>query len=168
MEAVHILVGVDALDDRVFVQVARQRELDQDAVEPGVPVQLVDQAQEVGLGHVRGHVENLGEKAGFLTRPAFVPYIDAGSWIIAHEDGGQTWSGSSGSDEIGHAGSNLSAEVGGDFVAFEDARGHRIYPVGPTRSKMYRRTGKSKPARTFSPLSDSGSSSTSGFGSPAR
>ena len=81
----------------------------------GVGVQLVDQAQEVGLGYVRGHVEYLGEYAGFLTRAAFVPHVHAGSWVIAHEDGSQTGSGSAGGDQFGYASLDFRAEVGGDF-----------------------------------------------------
>ena len=50
MEPVHVLPGIDGLDDRSLVDMVGKRELHQDSVDLGVGVELPDQRQELVLG----------------------------------------------------------------------------------------------------------------------
>ena len=50
VEAVHVLARVDALDQPARIRDARQRQLDQDAVNLRIGVELVDQVEQLGLG----------------------------------------------------------------------------------------------------------------------
>ena len=53
VEAVDVLVGIDGEDDRVGVDMRRQRQLDEDPVDRGVGVEAVDQGEQLGLRSCR-------------------------------------------------------------------------------------------------------------------
>ena len=54
MESVNVLVGVDGVDHRGLVDVLGERELDQDAVDLGIAIQLANQGQQFGLAGLGG------------------------------------------------------------------------------------------------------------------
>ena len=66
MEAVHVLLGVDGVEDLFLVEVLRQGELAEDAVDLGVLVELIDEGEERFLGGVRRQVVPLGVHTEFL------------------------------------------------------------------------------------------------------
>ena len=53
MKAVHVLGGIDPIEHLLGVDVLRQRQLDQDAVNRGIGVEPVDDRQQLGLGRCR-------------------------------------------------------------------------------------------------------------------
>ncbi len=54
MEAVDVLVGIDPQQYRVGIDIGRQRQLDEDAVDRGVGVEPIDQRDQLGLAHACG------------------------------------------------------------------------------------------------------------------
>ena len=69
MEAVHVLVRGDEVDDLVRADPFRKGQLDEDAVEPRVPVEAVHHRQDLLLRGVGGHADRLLEDADLLGAP---------------------------------------------------------------------------------------------------
>ena len=85
MQTVHILGRVQGLDYDRFLDLGRQRQLNEDAVEPGVGVELRNQVQQFGLGGCLVEVEDLAEHPRLVAGPALVPHVDGGRGVTAHQ-----------------------------------------------------------------------------------
>jgi len=72
VEAVHIFIRTDALEQQRGVQVLGQRQLHQDAVDGRVFVELVDQGEQIGLAGLGRQVVGAGEEADFFAILAFM------------------------------------------------------------------------------------------------
>ena len=72
MEAVHVLVGVYGVQHSLLIDVLRQRELHQDAMELWVGVQLLHQVDHLALERLGRKVERLGIDARLVARTALV------------------------------------------------------------------------------------------------
>ena len=68
VQPLNVLKGIDGVYDLQHVDAAGHWELDQDAVEPIVRVQLIDLPEQFGLGCVAGQPEGLGVNARLLRR----------------------------------------------------------------------------------------------------
>ena len=89
MEGVDVLERIDGLRARVLVDLLRQRQLHQDAVDRRVAVEPVDQGQKlVGGGFGRGAVQLAGD-AGLLAGLLLVANVDLAGRVFAHQHGRQ-------------------------------------------------------------------------------
>lgn len=86
MEIVYVFVWVDMFQQQGGVQVGGQGQLDQDVVDGGIVVQVVDQGQQVVLVGFGGKIVGLGEKVDFFVVFVFVCYIDLRGWIGVDQD----------------------------------------------------------------------------------
>ena len=59
MEAVHILRRGDPVQHALRVDLLRQRELDQDTVDPRIGVETVDEREQLGFARLRGQADRL-------------------------------------------------------------------------------------------------------------
>jgi hypothetical protein len=89
MEAVDIEARVDRVEDLALVDVVRQRQLDEDAVDARVRVQLRHEAEELLLGRLRRQVLPQREDADLLAGLLLVAHVDAARGVVADEDGGE-------------------------------------------------------------------------------
>ena len=76
MEPVHILLGQDGAQDNLLVDLTGQRQLHQDAVHRPVLVQALDHIQQLLLGGLLRHFDDLGLDAHFPTGLVFVAHIN--------------------------------------------------------------------------------------------
>jgi hypothetical protein len=90
VEGVHVLGGGDQLLDGSRVEVVRQRQLHEDAVDGVVLVEVGDLRLEVGLGGVGGEDDLAAEHAGRLRRTMLHADVDLGGGVLADEDRRQT------------------------------------------------------------------------------
>ena len=86
MKTVDILGRVDGVDDRVFVHVFGQRQLNQNTVDAGVLVELIDHRQQVVLADFRRELMLERRHAGGLGLLALGADIDLTGRIFAHQD----------------------------------------------------------------------------------
>ena len=125
VQPVDVLGGVERVHDRVGVQVVRQRQLAEDAVDLVVRVQLGDQGQQVLLGDVAGGLVVVGGDADLLARLALAPHVDRRGRVVAHQDGRQARRAAEvrgqGLDLLGDPGAHL----GGHGLAIDHGRCHR-------------------------------------------
>ena len=141
MKAVDILVGIDALDDRVGAQVVRQGQLHQDAVDARIGVELVDQRIELRLGN--GLVEVVGKRldAELAAGLDLVRHVDRRGRIVAHlhhgEPGPAVAGFGIGGDGLGKPG----ADGGADGSPVEECCSHG------TRRLRERRDCRTRPRR---------------------
>ena len=106
VEAVHVLFRQDLRQGGVLVQVLRQRQLHQDAVDSGIVIQGVDGGFQLFLGGFRRHIDGAGIHADFRAAVALVADIDFAGRIVADQDDGQA-----GSKALGFEG----RDAGSDF-----------------------------------------------------
>ena len=76
VKAIDILDRIDALDDCGFVDVRRQRQLDEDAVDIVIEIEPVDQCQQFGLARAGRQVMVARDHADFGAGRALVAHID--------------------------------------------------------------------------------------------
>ena len=89
VEAVHVFVRVDAVGHRGLLDVRRQRQLHEDAIDLGVTVQTVDQFEQRLLGGRLRQIEVAGDDPGPLAVPPLGANVNAGRRIGADEHDGQ-------------------------------------------------------------------------------
>ena len=89
METVDVLLGVDAGEDGVLVDVLGQGELDQYAVDGGIGVEVGNLARQRLHGNVRGVVESEGRDAAFLARLLLHSNVGLRIAPCADQDDGQ-------------------------------------------------------------------------------
>src|SRR5690606_31147960 len=85
MEAVDVFFSRDGFDDLGRVHVARQRQLDKNAVNGRVFIELLDDIQQFGFGAVLAHADHTGMQAGFLAGCRLVAHVDLGGRILADQ-----------------------------------------------------------------------------------
>ena len=76
MKTIHILLGVDGIENLCLIEVFRQRKLHQNAMYLGVFVQLVDQRKQLLLGRFRRQVMPLRVDAQRLRRLLLLTDVD--------------------------------------------------------------------------------------------
>src|SRR5690606_27594696 len=89
-KAVDVLLRGNRLDDGAGVDVARQRQLDENAVDRAVGVELVDQLDQLGLRGLSWQRVLDGLEAAFLCLLGLRGDVDLASRILANDDDGQT------------------------------------------------------------------------------
>ncbi|MCY1431460.1 hypothetical protein D9M71_474280 [compost metagenome] len=119
MEAVHILVRANALEQQRGVQVCRQRQLQQDAVDGRVVIEAVDQLGQGLLRGFAGQVERLRNEADLFAVLALVRDIDLGGGVGADQDHCQARRTQALLATLHDTLSDLLAQAGGDSLAID-------------------------------------------------
>jgi hypothetical protein len=86
VETVDVLVRTDALDHRLGIDVRRQRQLHQDAVDAVVGVEAVDQRQQFVLGRRGRQVVRHADHAGAFAGAFLVAHVDGRGGIVADQN----------------------------------------------------------------------------------
>ena len=103
MEPVDVLVGVDGADHGARIDVLRQWQLNEDAVDGGIGVEVGDQRTQLGFGDVGGQRVLDRMEAAFLRHLRLRGDIDLACRILADDDDGEARLHAR-AREIGHAG----------------------------------------------------------------
>jgi hypothetical protein len=124
-EAVDVLARVDDLRQRGPVDLRRRRELEQDAGNRGIGVELAQQALDLVVrGVLRQPVVEAGDAD--LARSALLAAdVDGRSGVLADEDGGQPRLGAAAVDPRGDVRAHLLADLPGDRLPVDDLGRHR-------------------------------------------
>ncbi len=124
MEAIDVLVRTDALEQQRGVQMLGQRQLNQDAVDGGVVVELIDQRQQLFLAGFGGKIVGLRMKPDFLAVLALVRHINLGRRVHAHQNHCQARNPQPLIAALGNPRGNLLANVGCDRFTVDQFCGH--------------------------------------------
>lgn len=124
MEAVNILARVDAMDQIAGVPVSGQRQLNKDAVDFRVRIQLVDQFRQLLLAGIRRKVVIKSLNSDFAAGLALVAYIHGRCRIFADQDDGQSRARMARSHPRFNAYGQVVQQSLGDAFAIEDTGGH--------------------------------------------
>ena len=89
VQAVGILFGVDALEDGVFIQVLRQRELDDVAGAGVIGVELINDGLEFFLRNIGRQVLADGVDSELFAVAVLHFHIGLGAGVFADQDGGE-------------------------------------------------------------------------------
>ncbi len=89
VKAVDVLVRIDGIDHGIGIDLVGQGELDQDAVDAVVGVELFDQRQQLGLRGGVGQAVVEGLHAGLDDRLALVAHIDLARRVLADQHDGE-------------------------------------------------------------------------------
>src|SRR5204862_6793704 len=122
-----------------LVEVAGQRQLDEQAVDALVRVQLRDQREELVLGRLRGQPQVARLDADRLGGPLLAADVDVGGRVVADEHRGEPDVAETG-DPLG----DLLADAGGERLAVDQRRCHR---PEPSRGTGFRGTSGAEASR---------------------
>ena len=126
VEAVDVLLRVDPVEDVARRQARGQRQLDEDAVDPRVGVELVEERQEVGRGgRRRQDVAEAGE-AGLGAGAGLRADVDPRCRVVADQNDGETGRPAGAGLDFEGSGGDFGADLGGDGFGFEEL-GHLIF-----------------------------------------
>ncbi len=89
MEAVDILHRIDPLDDRGLLDLWRQRQLHQDAVDLRVAVEVIDEGEQRDLRGRGGQIVRDGADADLLAGAALVAHVNLRGRVMADLDHGE-------------------------------------------------------------------------------
>mmetsp|Transcript_4723 Transcript_4723/g.13361 ORF Transcript_4723/g.13361 Transcript_4723/m.13361 type:complete len:220 (+) Transcript_4723:1643-2302(+) len=89
MQTVDVLLGVDAVQDSILVNVLGQGELDQNAIDGRIGVQLGNLSRQSFHGNVRGIIKSKGRDATFLAGLLLHPDVRLRIATFADENDGQ-------------------------------------------------------------------------------
>jgi hypothetical protein len=87
VEAVDVLHRGHRVDDALLVDAVGERELDEQAVDRVVGVQLLDEREQLGLGRRLRQPHVAGLDAHLLRRPVLAADVDVRGRVVADEDG---------------------------------------------------------------------------------
>jgi hypothetical protein len=151
MEPVHVLGGGDCLDDDTFVDVVRQRNLHEDAVDRLVRVELADQAQQLRLRRGVGQVVAHRHEPALLAGGALVSDVDLRGRVVADEHDREPGATVTLRGEPVGLDSHLAPDVGCDRLAVDDLSRHPFAsrpnepafwhdPAAPTEDLVFKLT----------------------------
>src|SRR5882724_2694718 len=123
VEAVHVLGGIDGFEDALGIDLRGKRELNQDAVNVVVAIQVFDYGEHFESSSSGRRSEESAGEANLLASGDFAFDVELRGGIFSDEDGGQAGAHAcrgQDTDFIFQLGENLVAD---DF-AVKDARGH--------------------------------------------
>jgi len=123
MEAVHVFGGIDGFEDALSVDLRRKGELNENAVNVVVAIEVFDDSEQIESGHGGWRREEGAGEAELFAGGDFAFDVELRSGIFADEDGSEAGTNASGRKQpyfIAQFGEDLVA----DFSAVEDACGH--------------------------------------------
>ena len=156
VQPVDVLGRIDRRDDGERVEMRRQRQLHEDAVDRVVGVQLGDELHQLVLGRRLGQDMLEADHADLARRLALAAHVDAARRVVADEHDGEAGGWPTCSARRGDRGGDPLAEAGGIGLAVDDAGAHAGCLL---RDSHGCRHGGSSPGWAQSCRSSSGSSS---------
>ena len=111
VEAVDVLAMVDGLDDFLAVDVAREGQLDDEAVDASIVVELVDFAEEFGFADGVFETDESAFKSAGFAGEYFIANVGFAAAVVAHKDGGEVGT----LMACGHEGFDLLCDFGFDL-----------------------------------------------------
>ncbi len=96
VESVHVLGRVDEVEHARGVDLARQRQLDEDAVDVGATVQLRDDRRDLFGRRARPEAAGLASHPELLARPGLASHVHRGGGVVADEHDTQPGPGAGG------------------------------------------------------------------------
>ena len=91
METIYVLIGVYRVDYFLFVDMFRQRKLNEEAVYFRIFVQFSDRVENFGFRRRFGHYDCFGMHAEFLAFLSFHSHIGTGCGIVSDKYDCKTW-----------------------------------------------------------------------------
>ena len=85
VKAVHVLGRDDRVEHPLAVDVLRQRELHQEAVDPGIGVEPLDHREQLGLGASLGQADGLRVHPRLVARLALGLHVDLARRVLADD-----------------------------------------------------------------------------------
>src|SRR5579885_726549 len=146
MESVHVLCGIDRFEYPLGVHLRGQRKLDQDAVYGVVAIEVLDNAQHIERGSLRGGSDESAGHAELLAGGDFALNVKVRGGIIPRENGSKARLDPNGIQD-GDLVLKLGKDFVADFVAVEEARGH----FGIIAQRKCRHSGAERRARRLAP-----------------
>jgi hypothetical protein len=126
VEAVDVLAVIDGAENFVFLEVARERGLDEDSVDLGIVVEAVDEGEKLGLGCFFLQHNGVGVDAEFGRLGAFHADVGLRGGIFTNADESDAGRDAPLLAQGGNAGFGLGVNLGGDgFAIDESCAGHR-------------------------------------------
>ena len=119
---------MNALDHRLRVDMRRQRQLHQDAVDGRIDVQGIDQRQHLLLRGRTGQVVRDAGDAGTLARPLLVAHIHRRGRIVADQDDCQAGTAFALRLAFGHLVVDHCEDGVGHGLAVENSCAHQEHP----------------------------------------
>jgi hypothetical protein len=134
VEAVRVLVGVDEAQDRGFVDVGREWDLDEDPMHLLVVVQAGEEGQQLLLRRAGAQVMVPGADPDLGACLVFRGDVDLRGGIVADEDRGEA-RGDAGGGERPDPPGDLRADLCGYRLAVDDLGAHHTPRRRPTRER---------------------------------
>src|SRR5690606_34727443 len=124
VNTVDVLARIDGVDDGPRIDVVRQRQLHQDAVDLRIAVQLLDEPEQLRLGDARRQVPGKGAHAHLGAGTSLVAYVGVRGGIVAHEQHREPGRAAAPGVALLDALPQLLLQLPGDGFAVDQARGH--------------------------------------------
>ena len=123
---VNVLVRVYGEDDLTLLDVGGQRQLDEDAVESGVGVELPHERDQLFLRGLLRQLERLAEHLRLVAGAALVAHVDGGGGVAADEHGREAGDDAEALRERVRLLGDLAAYLLGHLLAIDNGRGHGL------------------------------------------
>ena len=132
LEAIHVLGRIDPVDQRLLVDMWRQRRLHQDAVHGRIGIETVDQREQLVLGGGRRQVVVERAEADLVAGLALVAHVDRRGGIVPDQHHRQSRLYPALGLAVGHTPGDPLQQFLRDAFAVEDACAHdHALPVEP-------------------------------------
>ena len=126
VEAVDVLVGIDAVEHPLLVDLPGERELHQDAVDRVLGVELVEQGEELVLGGLGGEPEGAAQHADLGAALDLAAHVGLGGGIVADQHGDELRRPGARREHLADACRHLGADLGGGRLAVQDVAGEDV------------------------------------------
>ena len=120
VEAIDIFVGLNTFDDQGGIDVGGQRQLNQDAIDRRILIELVDQIQQRLLIGLDRQIIRAGDKPDFLTGAAFAADIDLRGGILTDQHDGQSRRAQTGSNPLLNFGGHTMTNGLGNCLSIDN------------------------------------------------
>ena len=125
MKSVDVLGRIDGFQDALGVDLWGKRELNEDAVNIIVAVQIIDHGKHVEGGYRGRGSEKRAGKADLFASGNFAFDVELRCGIFAHEDGRETGANAGGGQQADFV-LEFDEDLVANFGAVEDACGHAV------------------------------------------
>ena len=150
MKTIHIFAGADSFYDFLRVDVRRQRQLHQNAVDAGVLVKRFHTGQQVGFAQGSVILFQHRMQSSVFTRFDFVAHIHLTGRVVTHQHNGQPWCDAAGLERLS-AGSDVPAQLLGKGVAVNQLCGHGRFTRCFKKQNARHRLGRSRESGLLKP-----------------
>ncbi len=124
MKCVDILQGIDASDNRFFINVSWQGKLHENAMYGGIRIEVADEVEKARLGNAGGKLMVKADHSRLFTGFSLVADVNVAGRVVADKNRRQTGRTIGERDVRGYCGCNFSAHGFGELVSVESDRWH--------------------------------------------